>query len=165
MTRLRKALCGAALGAGLLAAAGPSSAAGFFTNDLPPAGGTQYPSTLPLTGSETLPADTQLTQGQNPASESIATGQLNGILPAGSPRNYLLNGDMLINQQGTTSIVGGTTTITALQFSADRWFIDTNVTSGTGKSTVKTTTRPRRHSSPRKSPSFGTRRRCSNPSA
>lgn len=54
----------------------PAIGAGFLTNGLPVAGGTQYPTTLPLTGNERLPADTQLTQGLNPASEAISIGQI-----------------------------------------------------------------------------------------
>jgi len=57
-------------------ACGEALAAGLLTNGLPPAGGTQYPSTLPLTGNEAFAADTQLPQGLNPASEAVTTGQL-----------------------------------------------------------------------------------------
>ena len=118
-----------------------SWASGFFTNGVGVAGGTQYPTTLPLTGAEQLPADTELSSGQSPQSEAITTGQLSSALSdPGNPRNFLLNGDMAINQQGSATITGGTTTITALQFSADRWFVDTNVTSGAGRSVVKTAT-------------------------
>lgn len=65
-------------GACLLASAAimPATAAGFLTNGLPVAGGSQYPTTLPLTGLETIPADTNLTGGLNPASEAITTLQL-----------------------------------------------------------------------------------------
>ena len=49
--------------------AGSALAAGLFTNGLPAA-------TAPLTGNETLPADTNLPQGLNPASEAITLGQL-----------------------------------------------------------------------------------------
>jgi hypothetical protein len=128
-------------GIAALALGGLAHSAGFFTNGVPVAGGTQYPSTLPLTGNETIPADTNLPSGLNPASEAITTGQLAAFSsPQATPRNYLLNGDMQVAQQGTTAIVGGTTTITALQFSADRWFVDTNVGSGAGKSQVITAT-------------------------
>lgn len=66
------ALAGALATAGALAA----NAAGFFTNGVPVAGGSQYPSTIPLTGNETVPADTNLGFGLNPASEAITTTQL-----------------------------------------------------------------------------------------
>lgn len=59
-----------------IALAGVAQAAGFLTNGLPPAGGTQYPSTFPLTGNETIPADTNLPSGLNPASEAVTVGQL-----------------------------------------------------------------------------------------
>ena len=49
--------------------AGSALAAGLLTNGLPAA-------TAPLTGNETLPADTNLPQGLNPASEAITLGQL-----------------------------------------------------------------------------------------
>jgi len=122
-------------GIAALAIGGLGHSAGFFTNGVPVAGGSQYPSTLPLTGNETIPADTNQLSGLNPASEAITTAQLASYgLPWSEPRNYLDNGAMDVAQQGTTAIVGGTTTITALQFSADRWFVDTNVGSGAGKS-------------------------------
>ncbi len=54
---------------------GTALASGFFFN-WPFAGGSQYPSTLPLTGYEGLAADTQLGSGLNPASELIATDAL-----------------------------------------------------------------------------------------
>jgi len=54
---LTASVCGGALAAGLL------------TNGLTAA-------TAPLTGNETLPADTNLPQGLNPASEAITLGQL-----------------------------------------------------------------------------------------
>lgn len=51
-------------------------ASGIYTNGLPVAGGAQYPSTLPLTGNELVPADTQLPGGLNPATEAVSIGQL-----------------------------------------------------------------------------------------
>ena len=54
----------------------PANAAGFFTNGVPVAGGVQYPSTIPLTGVEQVPADTQLAAGLNPQSEAVTTLQL-----------------------------------------------------------------------------------------
>lgn len=125
----------------LLVGLGPQAAeaGGFFTNGVPPAGGSQYPFTLPLTGNETIPADTNLANGQSPQSESISSAQLGSALaPQGNPRNFLENGDMGVNQQGTGAITGGTTTVTALQFAADRWFVDTNVGSGAGQAQIIT---------------------------
>lgn len=95
-------------GLAFAAALGVSSlalAAGFFTNGVPPAGGTQYPNTLPLTGNETLPADTNLPSGANPASEAISTGQI--LQYAGgqtSADNFLIGGDATTNlfQRATT---------------------------------------------------------------
>ena len=62
--------------------AGVAGAAGLLTNGLPTAGGSQYPSTIPLTGNELVPADTQLAQGLNPASEAISVTQLKGYFRA-----------------------------------------------------------------------------------
>jgi len=103
----------------------PASPAGYFTNGVPPAGGTQYPSTIPLTGNETFPADTNLLNGANPASESISTSQLAGYL-AGQPgfssfRNTIIGGDASTNlfQRGTT---GASVTTTIAYGGPDRWF-------------------------------------------
>lgn len=99
-------------------------AAGFFTNGVPVAGGTQYPNTLPLTGNETIPADTNLPSGLNPASEAITVNALlgtdRGMGGSGGWRNSLVGGDFGTNlwQRGT-STTGITTGITYL---ADRFF-------------------------------------------
>lgn len=139
MRNLRSTLIAAGLATVL--ATGLAHAAGFFTNGVPVAGGTQYPLTIPLTGNETVPADTNLASGLNPASEAITTSQLAAFSQNWSnPRNYLDNGAMRINQQGTGIITGGTTTTTALQFAADRWFISTNVSSGAGRGQIITAT-------------------------
>jgi hypothetical protein len=80
-------------------------AAGYFTNGVPVAGGTQYPSTIPLTGNETLPADTNLPSGANPASEAITTLQLSGFAGAlQTSANALVGGDA-----GQNLFVHGTT--------------------------------------------------------
>lgn len=114
-------------------------AAGLYTNGVPVAGGSQYPGTIPLTGNETVPVDTNLTQGLNPASEAVTVSQLlTAVGQPATPRNFLVNGAHNVNQQGTAAIVGGTTTITALQFAADRWFVDTNVGSGAGEAQIIT---------------------------
>lgn len=136
MSKFKGVLLAGALVAGLAIAA---HAAGLFTNGLPLAGGSQYPGTLPLTGNETIPADTNLTQGLNPASEAITTAQL--MLGAGTafPRNYLDNGAMNVNQQGTGIQTCGTATApVATAFAADRFFCDVNVVSGAGRSQIIT---------------------------
>ena len=113
-------LCGAL--AAVLLSANDAGAAGFFTNGVPPAGGTQYPNTLPLTGNETIPADTNLPAGLNPASEAITTGQLVGtsFSAAGNGwRNSLIGGDFGTNlfQRGTTT----TGVANTLTYVADHW--------------------------------------------
>jgi len=131
-TSLRNALLAGGIAA--LVMGGLAHSAGFFTNGVPVAGGTQYPTTLPLTGLETVPADTNLPSGLNPASEAITTGQLASFgLPWSEPRNYLDNGAMDVAQQGTLLVTGGTTSLTYGQFATDRWFADVNVTSGAVK--------------------------------
>src|ERR1700733_8929414 len=106
MKRLRGAFRAGALVGALVGAIGGANAAGLLTNGLPPAGGTQYPTTIPLTGNELLPADTQLTNGQNPASEAISTQQLAAYASNGLPSrgNALIGGDATTNlwQRGTT---------------------------------------------------------------
>lgn len=99
----------------------PALGAGFFTNGVPPAGGTQYPTTLPLTGNELVPADTGLPSGLNPASESITTNQLAGFLGGqATPTNFLIGGDAGTNlfQRGTT---GASETTTFAYGGPDRW--------------------------------------------
>lgn len=68
-----------------------------------------------------------------------------GITPASmasvSPlRNYLDNGEMMIQQRGTGIQTCGTTAIASANYSADRWGCNANVTSGAGRAQVTTTT-------------------------
>ena len=119
MSRLTKWLLAGVLIAGLGITA--AQAAGLFTNGVPVAGGAQYPSTIPLTGNETLPADTNLTGGLNPASEAITTAQMSAYgnsLP--SRGNALIGGDATTNlfQRGTT---GASETTTVTYGGPDRW--------------------------------------------
>lgn len=107
-------------GALALASLAPALGAGFF--NFPPAGGSQYPTTLPLTGNETIPADTNLTQGLNPATETVSTTQLAGFIGGqlSTWRNVLIGGDFGTNlwQRGTTSA----SITTALLYGPDRWW-------------------------------------------
>jgi hypothetical protein len=113
--------------AGLLAVAlgGPAFGQGLYTNGLPTAGGTQYPLTLPLTGAETIPADTNLTQGRNPATEAITALALSGYTGTttarGGFRNFLLCGDFSTCpwQRGTTVSSDIANTLT---YYADGWW-------------------------------------------
>src|SRR5665213_2212278 len=119
MKKLLGALMAGALCAAMIL---PASAAGLFTNGVPPAGGTQYPTTIPLTGIETLPADTNLTSGLNPASEAITTQQMASYTGSQltSWRNGLIGGDFGTNlwQRGSTSA----SITTALLYGPDRWW-------------------------------------------
>ena len=99
----------------------PVLASGFFTNGVPTAGGSQYPTTFPLTGNEQIPADTELSNGQNPQSEAITTSQLatlSLLLP--SRGNALIGGDATTNlwQRATT---GASETTTYAYGGPDRW--------------------------------------------
>ncbi len=111
-------------GGALLLGTSLAFSAGFFTNGVPPAGGSQYPTTIPLTGIETIPVDTNLASGLNPASEAVTVNQLIGAMGANTSsvayRNGLVGGDFGTNlwQRGTT----GASTTTALLYGADRWW-------------------------------------------
>jgi len=62
-----------------------------------------------------------------------------GSLPG--PKNYLDNGAMFVKQRGTAAVTGASTLGCAvLSYTADRWCVDTNVTSGVGKGQVITAT-------------------------
>ena len=120
MANFKKMLAGAGLGLALVS--GAALAGGFFTNGVPPAGGSQYPTTLPLTGNETIPADTNLSSGLNPQSESITTGQLAAYAASASSSitNSLVCGDFGVCpwQRGTSFA----TIANTLTFTADRWY-------------------------------------------
>lgn len=119
---MRKITTLALAGALLAAVAIPAMGAGFFTNGVPVAGGTQYPSTIPLTGNETIPADTNLPSGLNPASEAITTTQLlaNSQTTA-SRNNALVGGDPTTNLWQRSTAGTATTSATPAYDSADRW--------------------------------------------
>lgn len=108
-------------GALSVAVASAAWAAGLLTNGLPVAGGSQYPTTIPLTGNETVPADTNLTQGLNPASEAVTTNQLAGFaFGQGARFNALIGGDAGTNLfQRATS--GASQTTTVAYGGPDRW--------------------------------------------
>lgn len=105
-----KRLAFAALGLALIA--GPALAGGYYTNGLPAA-------TSPLTGAETIPADTNLSGGQAPQSESVTISQLTA---SGSGRNALFGSDFGTNpwQRGTSPCTTVTSTLT---YCADGWFV------------------------------------------
>ena len=81
--------------------------------------------------------------GSNPANLPIAQPDLNtlvtnaniSIATQAGPlnfRNVLDNGDMAVQQRGTTAATGGTTSTASVYPGPDRWAVDTNVTSGAG---------------------------------
>lgn len=78
--------------------------------------------TLPLSGAESWVVDTQLPNGQNPASEYLSVNTLGNYLGAGvgGSRNVLIGGDFTTNlfQRGT-SVTGITNSVT---YGPDRWF-------------------------------------------
>lgn len=129
MTKV-KAWLPAIIAAAIAASPLPALSQGFYTNGVPTAGGTQYPTTLPLTGNERFGVDTMLGSGLNPASEAVSVSQMAayalGVAGGGGWRNALVGGDFGTNlwQRGTS----GTATTTALTYGADRWAL----LSGTG---------------------------------
>lgn len=98
--------------------AGSALAAGFLTNGVPTAGTAPYQFTLPLTGNEQLPADTELPAGQSPQSEAITVNQLSSML--GAYPNMVIGGDASTNlfQRATT---GSSVTTTVTYGGPDRW--------------------------------------------
>lgn len=113
--------------AGALALAGTTlaSAAGLYTNGLPTAGSSQYPFTIPLTGNETIPADTNLTQGQNPATEAITVNQLVGVAAG--------------NVSYSANAATASTTVTAPQIAGNGGFVVLDMTGSLGAAGVLTT--------------------------
>ena len=92
-----------------------------------PEAGTQYPSTVPLTGNETAPFDTNLTQGQNPASEAISVSQLamptlntavNTTAFTATVAQIAGNGEVILNLTGTLGAGAAITMPTAAQIFA-----------------------------------------------
>ena len=131
-----------ALMAAFCAAALPIAAfaAGYWTNGVPVVGVSPYSSTLPLTGNETLPADTNLAGGVQPQSVAVTTSHLAAFVQNVPFRNYLDNGAMSITQRGVASATtcGTNTAPTQSAFGADRWACDANVASGAGRMQVVT---------------------------
>jgi hypothetical protein len=94
--------------------------------------------------------------GTNPANLPAAIPDLNaliasingGVTPQSmasplAPRNLLDNGAINISQRGTAATAGATTGgSTSTTYVADRWWVDTNVTSGAGYGQVVTSPTP-----------------------
>ena len=105
-----------------IALASAALAAGYWTNGVPVAGQSPYTNSLPLTGNETIPADTNLAAGAMPQSIAVKTSQLAdymGGLP--SRGNALIggNGDTNLWTYGTAGT--STTSATVAWDSANRW--------------------------------------------
>jgi hypothetical protein len=88
-----------------------------------------------LTGAEEVPADT----GQQiPATVTIPVALLGNF--SGTPRNYLDNGSLNVQQRGTGTITCGTTSgVPSSAYGPDRWGCDANVASGAGRTAIVTT--------------------------
>lgn len=102
---------------------------------------TQCTNTVPagppvLTGLEQIPADTHTTGG-GAQTVTIPVSLLANL--SGTPRNYLDNGSMAIQQRGAASAVSCGTTSASSAYGADRWTCITNVTSGAGQQQPSTT--------------------------
>ena len=88
-----------------------------------------------LTGSEIIPADTVQ---QIPATVTIPVALLGNF--SGTPRNYLDNGSLNVQQRGTGTITCGTTSgVPSSAYGPDRWGCDANVASGAGRTAIVTT--------------------------
>lgn len=105
--------------------------------------GTVSTSTVPagptfLTGSEEIPADTNLAGGASPQTVTIPVAMLGNFW--GTPRNYLDNGALAITNTNTTSTVtcAVNAAIAVTGMSADRWGCQANVTSGAGRTAIVT---------------------------
>lgn len=87
-----------------------------------------------LTGNEIIPADT----GQQiPATVTIPVALLGNF--SGTPRNYVDNGSLNVQQRGTAITTCGTTTIPSSAYGPDRFGCSANVTSGAGRTQIVTT--------------------------
>lgn len=125
MNLRRLALVGAVFAASITAALG----AGVFQG---------YPTITAPTGSESIPVDTNLAQGINPATGLISTSVLGNF--SGTPRNYLDNGSFNIQQRGTGTVTcAANAAITSAAYGPDRWGCSANVGSGAGRSAIVTT--------------------------
>lgn len=98
-------------------------AGGLYTNGFPQAG--QVPNTLPLTGQELIPADTQLPGGLSPQTEAISTSQLAGAFA----------GQASYSANAATS----STTATAAQIAGNGGFVVLDMTGSLGAAGVLTT--------------------------
>ena len=86
---------------------GPALSAGNLTNGLPLAGAAPYQSTIPLTGNELAPFDTQLPGGRQPQSEAVSVSQLaaylNSNLGLGVPTVWINGGPTGVLNLSTAS--------------------------------------------------------------
>jgi hypothetical protein len=97
------------------------------------------PLTNPLTGNEIVAADTGLPNGEVPQTITIPLSVLGNF--SGTPRNYLDNGAMAVQQRGTGIATCGTNTApTMTAYGADRWSCDVNVAVGAGRTQLATST-------------------------
>jgi len=97
------------------------------------------PLTNPPTGNEVIAADTGLPSGENPATALYPLSVLGNF--SGTPKNYLDNGAMAVQQYGTgiiTCAVNAGQSVTT--HPADRWGCTGNVGSATGRGQIVTAT-------------------------
>jgi hypothetical protein len=90
-----------------------------------------------LTGTELFEADTGLLNGQQPQTVAVPATLLTNF--SGTPRNYLDNGSLNVQQRGTGIVTCGTTTVPSSAYGPDRWGCFANVTSGAGRTSLVTT--------------------------
>lgn len=91
-----------------------------------------------LTGLELIPADTNIPNEASPQTATIPSSLLANF--SGTPRNYLDNGSMNVQQRGTGTVTfAAAAAITSAAYGPDRWGGSSNVTSGVGRSAPVTT--------------------------
>lgn len=113
--KFRSVLAGAAA---LALSASLVLAAGLWPN-FPTPGGS--PLTNPPTGNETIPADTQLPSGENPATEVIPLGLLANLGGVGM-KNLVISGDFAQNLQQRPATGYASITPSTAVMTLDRWY-------------------------------------------
>src|SRR5271157_1113979 len=119
----------------------PSSSGGTTTGVGGQISGTTIPAGPPyLTGNEMIPADTLIGGGAaSPQSVRIPVTMLGNW--GGTPRNWVDNGAMAVQQRATGTITCAVVSaaIASVNYGPDRWGCIANVTTGVGRTSVITT--------------------------
>lgn len=91
-----------------------------------------------ITGNEIMAVDTLLPGGASPQSATISIQDIGNY--GGTPRNFLDNGSLNVQQRGTGTVTcAAAAAITSAAYGPDRWGCSANVTSGAGRQAIVTT--------------------------